>query len=241
MIDLAMCVALLTAAVTPVELYNQGNKAFAEKDYAGAVASYAQALQGLNAAVLHYNLGNAYFKAGDIGKAVASYRRAHFLAPRDPDINYNLLFARQYRLDRSANAVSPLADLLSSWLHYFSYRESFTAAAILALLCAVAFSLYRSLRKRIFAYLVIPLFIAFMYFGAGFVTWRGERSGMYAIVIAREAHAMSGPGIEYKEILLLHDGTEMQVKDVRGDYLLIQLPGGLGGWVNAQTVEFLYP
>jgi hypothetical protein len=165
---------------------------------------------------------------------------SRFLAPRDTDVNYNLLFARQYRLDRPASAASPLGELLSGWLHHFSYRESFTAAAVLVLLCAVGFSLYWSSRKRVFAYLIIPLVAAFLYSGAGFAAWHGERSGKCAVVIAREAHAASGPGTEYKDILLLHDGTEVQVKDVRGDYLLIQLPGGLGGWVNSRAVEFLY-
>jgi len=57
------------------------------------------------------------------------------------------------------------------------------------------------------------------------------------VVVVPEVSAQSGPGQEYKEIILVHDGTEGLIKEQRGDYILIQLPGGVGGWVKKDAVE----
>src|SRR5213078_1952635 len=50
------------------------------------------------------------------------------------------------------------------------------------------------------------------------------------VVVVPEVNALSGPGEEFKQILLLHDGTEVRIRELRGDYLLVQVPGGGGGW-----------
>jgi uncharacterized protein YgiM (DUF1202 family) len=60
------------------------------------------------------------------------------------------------------------------------------------------------------------------------------------VVVAPEVNALSGPGEEYKQILLLHDGTEVRIRESRGGYLLVQLPGGSGGWIRKDAVERVY-
>jgi hypothetical protein len=117
--------------MNPVAAYNQGNRLYAAKDYAGAAHAYEQALAaGPNAAV-HFNLGNALFKTGQLGQAVLHYRRAHFLAPRDADIAANLDFARAYRVDKTLTLPSPLARALERAFHALSRREAALAAAVL--------------------------------------------------------------------------------------------------------------
>jgi uncharacterized protein YraI len=70
--------------------------------------------------------------------------------------------------------------------------------------------------------------------------WAGEVNAQPAAVVAPEVNALSGPGEEYKQILLLHDGNEVRVRESRGGYLLVQLPGGSGGWIRTNAVERVY-
>ena len=65
------------------------------EDYAGAIKGYQKILdQGVSSAAVYYNLGNAYFKSENLGKAILYYEKALRIAPRDPDIEANLRFAR---------------------------------------------------------------------------------------------------------------------------------------------------
>ena len=43
---------------------------------------------------LYYNLGNAYLKSGDVGRAILWYERALKLMPHDPDLRFNINYAR---------------------------------------------------------------------------------------------------------------------------------------------------
>ena len=60
------------------------------------------------------------------------------------------------------------------------------------------------------------------------------------MVVVPEVAALSGPSEESKQILLVHDGSEVRIREARGDYLLVQLPGGGGGWVRKEAVERVY-
>lgn len=46
-------------------------------------------------AALYFNLGNAWYKADQLGRAIAAYRQAEALEPRDPNLRFNLQFARK--------------------------------------------------------------------------------------------------------------------------------------------------
>jgi len=226
-------------AASPAAAYNQGNRLYAAKDYAGAVHAYEEALAaGPNAAV-HFNLGNALFKTGKVGPAILHYRRAHFLAPRDADIAANLEFARAYRVDKTLTLPGPLARALERAFHALSRREAALAAAVLFTFGSALVSVWIVRRWT-------WVLIAACACGAGALyglfterTWAAEIGSRPAVVVAPEVSALSGPSDDSKQILLLHDGSEVTIRDARGDYLLVQLPGG-GGWVPKGAVERVY-
>ena len=231
---------VLLLAVAPVPAFNRGNQLYASKDYAGAAKSYEEARAcGANAAV-EYNLGNAWFKQGRMGRAILSYRRARFLAPRDADVASNLAFARQYRVDKLPTIPSPLARAMDQIFHLLSLREAAILGAVagfLAALLAAAWIVRRWTALAIAA-TVIALVALF-----GFVTqqvWNAELDEHPAVVIATEVNALSGPSEDAKEILQLHDGTEVRIREARGDFDLVQLPGGTGGWVKKSEIERIY-
>lgn len=227
-------------ALAPVAAYDQGNQLYARKDYEGAARAYREALRGGHDARVDYNLGNALFKAGHIGEAIVAYRRAYALAPRDRDIATNLTFARAYRLDKGGTSPGPLAYTIAAWFHRLSRREAASAAGATCALTSLALAAWIVWRWRLAAIGAGLLGLAALYGLATERVWSAEVSTQPAVVVVPEVSATSGPGEEFKQILLVHDGTEVSIREARGDYLLVQLPGGVGGWVKRSAVERVY-
>jgi tetratricopeptide (TPR) repeat protein len=237
---LSRLILLSVMAVAPASLYNQGNQLYARKDYAGAARAYQQALKAGPNADVCYNLGNALFKSGRIGPAIVQYRRACYLQPRDADIGRNLSFARGYRVDKVLTAPGPIAMLLDEIFRLLSRGEAALLAAVSFLLAALSLSVWVVRRGAVFV-IGTTVFATLALFGL--ITqwvWAGEVSAQPAVVVAPEVNALSGPGDEFKQILLLHDGTEVRIRERRGDYLLVQLPGGSGGWIRTEAVQRVY-
>jgi tetratricopeptide (TPR) repeat protein len=231
---------LLALAAAPAGSYNAGNAHYSAGKYGEAISAYRQALEQADHPHLRYNLGNAYFKDGRLGMAVVQYRRARAMAPRDWDIASNLEFIRSYRIDKLPTQAGPLEAFLARAFTRFSGREASLYAGLCFLLAAALVSLRLALERRWIILASIPAMLAFTYFLAVSQTWQAERRSNPGAVAAREVSALSGPGEEFKEILLLHDGTEVRIREARGGYLLVQLPGGIGGWVPEGAVERIY-
>jgi tetratricopeptide (TPR) repeat protein len=227
-------------ALAPAGPYNQGNQLYARKDYAGAVRAYQQALKAGPSADVCYNLGNALFKSGRIGPAIVQYRRADYLRPRDADIGRNLSFARSYRVDKVLTAADPVARALDETFHLLSRREAALLAAFSFLLAALSLSAWIVRRRTVFILGTAVLATLSLFCLITQWTWAGEVGAQPAVVVAPEVNALSGPGEEFKQILLLHDGTEVRIREQRGGYLLVQLPGGSGGWIRSEAVERVY-
>jgi hypothetical protein len=222
------------------ELYNLGNKYYAEKDYQNAILSYEQAVMLTPDARIYYNLGNAYFKTNKMGMAIISYRRARSLSPRDPDIHFNLKFCRNFRIDKNLTAENPFADMAGRIFRLFSLTESSFLAAFMFLLSAVFLSLVIIARRRFWLWIFIPALVLFVFFFISCRSWTAEYDPQNSVITLPEVNARSGPSEDYKEILVIHDGTEVKVRSERDDHYLIQLPGGLGGWVKKAEVTRVF-
>jgi tetratricopeptide (TPR) repeat protein len=235
-----MNLLLLVLALSPVQAYNQGNKLYAQKDYAGAAQAYQEALRAGPNAAARYNLGNALFKAGHIGTAILAYRRARALDPRDRDIATNLDFARNYRVDKVQGAPGPFTRAMDAVFHRLSRREASPLAAVALLLAACCLGVWIVRRWTLFAIGAAALALAALFAFVTLQAWNGEIGENPAVVVASEVDALSGPSEDAKQILLLHDGTEVRIREQRGEYLLVQLPGGTGGWIHKDAVQRVY-
>ncbi len=226
--------------LAPVELYNLGNDYFEQGKYSEAIAAYEQASQKLPNARIYYNLGSAYFKKGMHGKAIVNFRRAQFISPRDRDIRANLTFVRNYRVDKISLEQSPIVKMLSSIFHFFSYLESELLTALVFLLAALLLAFFIIHRHNFIGYALIVVILFWVFFFLSWRVWAAERDNRNAVVVTPEVSAMSGPGEDYKEIVVIHDGAEVKVRERRGGYILIQLPGGIGGWIPVEGVEYVF-
>lgn len=231
---------ILLNTTNPVELYNQANEYYKNKDYQTAISYYEEALKLCPNSYIYYNLGNTYFKMNKLGKAIIHYQRARMLAPRDQDIIYNLNFLRRYRVDKTTELENPIINFLTLIFHHFSITESFLLAGIFFFFSAILIALEIIYRTRYLIFALIFTLFCFLYFIITFLVWNGEKNARYCVVVNQEVKAYSGPGEEYKEILIIHDGTEAKIREERGGYYLIQLSGGIGAWIDSSNVEIIY-
>src|SRR6185369_14959299 len=107
--------------------FDQSNRLYEEGKYNEAIAGYESLLKsGKASTAILFNLGNAYFKSGQLGRAIYNFRRAEAVAPRDPDIQANLRFAR----DRINGSASVLPAPWQHMVHFFTMNELSVVAAI---------------------------------------------------------------------------------------------------------------
>jgi len=224
---IASTLILVSVTLSPAERYIESNQSYEAGDFLHAIEGYEEVVRLSRNADVYYNLGNSYFQVRKLGEAVANYRRARHLRPRDGDVQHNLAFLRNYRVDRIGSVSSPITQLLSNGFHYFSLYEASILTTFLFLLGSFLIFLFILYRKRSLAYGFIVGGVVCTYFFITWQVWMNEVRSVPAVVVVTEAAALSGPGEDYKEVFIIHDGAEVKIKEERGGYILIQIPGGI--------------
>jgi hypothetical protein len=191
--------------------------------------------EGTVSGPVFFNQGNAWMKAKQPGRAVAAYRQAQRYRPRDPYLDANL----QYALGPSATARRPVIETILFWQNWLSYPEKFYGAAVAAVLtfCFAIVAIF-STRRRLWQRLVLggAAVTLVLIISAAYDWYRFEyiKHGVIAQaeVVARKGNAESyEPALNEK----LSEGTEFRLLERRGNWLLIQLPGGQEGWIDQQA------
>lgn len=222
-------------------LYNKGNLHYRQGDFAEAISAYEEVIgQGLQNGEVYYNLGNAYFKNGSLGRAILSYERALKLMPGDEDVQANLRFANAQKVDKQEEEdPNFLTRVLWALYNLFGVNT-------LALLCLVfVFGLGGALLGWLFMPLRRVIWIVLLVvFGTGLVSSGSflafkihQRGQDAAIVLAPEVVGRSGPGNDFLQVFVLHEGTKVFVERSEGAWFLVKLPSGVGGWVSRDAVE----
>jgi len=224
---LLVFVPLLVFAGTDRDYFARGNRAYESGDYQSAIALYD-------------NRGNAYFKSGQVGRAVADYNRAHVLAPADRDVTNNLEFARQYRPDKTLAVENPLVRMSTNILRVLSYSTARLLAGLFLFAALATLALLFVTGNRWYGLGSIVPGVLFLYCLAANLSWRADTNPARAVVVVPEITLRSGPGDEYKEMVVVHDGLEVTIASRRADYVLVQAPGGLGGWTQASSVQMIF-
>jgi tetratricopeptide (TPR) repeat protein len=232
---------LVLLASTPAELLERGNAAYEAADYQAAVALYDSALAQVADARLLYNRGNAWFKQGETGRALADFLRARSLAPNDPDIRHNIEFCRSYRADRDLAIPNPLVALAARALRLLDLATVRILTGLLFLLALAALALLLVFRSHGWLWPALALGVLCLYSLLSWLSWSGEVSPARAIVVQPEVRFRSGPGEDYRDIIVGHDGLEVVVRERRGEWVLVQAPGGEGGWTRQSAIEQVFP
>ena len=234
----AVCLPrVLDAESAAVSVFSEANALYRTGDYEAARASYLKVVDmGMVDFRLFYNLGNACFKSQRIGKAIVWYERAQRLKPRDEDVRANLRFALHVKKDRQPADTDSAIWRGLSHLYMYPTENELSVALLLQSLVLLGLAVWRlrmdlnigSTWRLLFRISCVMTVATAVYLGARAYQLEADTS---AVITVEQAKARSGPDFEQTVNFVVHEGTTVHVEREEGEWSLIRLPGGLGGWV----------
>lgn len=242
---IALALAALAPAAraeSPEEIFERGSKAYEAGRYDEAAEAYRSVLKyGIRDPRVEYNLGNAAFKLHRLGEAILHYERAYRLDPSDPDIRGNLELARSRCFDRVEEAEAPA---LVGWLRGAQNalgpdRQAIAAVALLWVFVAIvvrglvrpgSFTPASGWAAASVAVLLVLVFFS----------WRATNERLEganrAVVLAPQVEVVSGPSGNNPVLFTVHEGSTLDVRAEREEWIQVSLPNGLNGWVPRDSV-----
>jgi tetratricopeptide (TPR) repeat protein len=223
--------------------FQRGNEAFAAADYEKAVAIYEQILAKEQLSFeLYYNLGNAYFRLNEIPKAILNYERALQIKPYQKEARYNLKLANQRTLDQ----ISPASPffLITWWMAWRSFFSSpfWSILTIIALFVSISGSIgwlfgeSRTTKKVGFLLTIFFIGLGILF---GFTAWQRhayEQKSNMAILFAKETPLKLSADNASPDVLMLHEGTKVEVLGKTGLWNKVRLPNGEQGWLPVENL-----
>ena len=222
--------------------YNRANDLYRKGKYLAAVGEYEKALgQGVVNGYLYYNLGNAYYKSGQIGRAILSYERATRLLPDDDDIGANLRFANTVKKDKEPEEASGVLERSIVRLYKALSERRLALFGSLSLFCLLGAGvglIYVPTNRMLWIVLLVFWGICMsssaLLLGAKVMAYKTNTD---AIVLADELLGRSGPGSDFLQVFTIHEGTKAAIQRIEGEWMLIRLTNGVGGWVSWDGLE----
>ncbi len=231
-----------------VDLYQIGIQSYQKNNWTEAQSFFTQALnqEPLNYLIL-YNLGLTDFKLGLKGQAVASWRRALYLNPQFAPARKALDFGLKKMGPLSTHSFSQWDFLRIEILSLFTFNQVLLLSGLLLLGTGFFLLRFWSQRKQaltnemplptpsyagmIMGFLL--LIVALLTVGKG-VDYLSPR----ATVIVERVPIRSGPNESDVSLFEVLEGQEVIIKKVSGDWVQVNYPGGLTGWVLKQTIFY---
>ena len=228
------------ASESAAGLYNRANAHYQNGEFEKAIALYELVLkQGLQNGYVYYNLGNAYYKNQQLGHAILAYERALRLIPGDEDVLANLRFVNALRVDREmAAAENVVTRFLRAIYHFFKVDT----VSVLCSLCLFGIAgvavcwMFFSLKKMLWLGLLTVLVVAGGFSG-GLLAFKVHDLGVQeAVILDQEAVGRSGPGTDFLQVFTLHEGAKVTLERMEGNWWLVRLSNGIGGWLPANAM-----
>jgi len=245
-----LLLALLIASSVSVEAadlataFDAANRLYEQRKFAESAGKYEElARAGAVSPIVYFNLGNAWFKAGQLGRAIAAYREAQRLAPRDPNVRFNLQFVRK-QVTGSEQLPGPV---WKQWLTNLTVNE-WTVTAVVAFWILFILLALGELRPswrsalRIWTATAAVAFLAFAFL-LGAAMYDSHKTHA-AVVITPNTVVRYGPLDESEVYYQLRDGSELEVLDEKRtganqSWLMVQDATRRTGWLKRQEVVVL--
>jgi hypothetical protein len=226
------------ANADPATLFLKANESFQQGDYRTAQDLYQQLLDsGIKNGKVFYNMGNTLFRQGKIGAAIQNYLLARQFIPRNEDLEANLGYARQRAEDRIEPASSGGFWKLFFWYDRLAIKEMVWTFLICNILFWSGLALRLFIPRPAVTWLVLVSLVCGLTMGGTAATRMiNENLQQPAVVIAREVSVRSGMDPENTILFTLHDGAEVSVEKINGDWSLIHLASGKKGWVRNEQI-----
>jgi len=237
---LVMLIAAAIAYGSNQSDFEKGNDLYTKGEYAKAAEVYQKILQsGYHSSELYYNLGNACFRQGQLGMAILYYTRAEQLDPRDDDIRANLLFARQFAVDKvEITEETILLDYINRFFSYFSLNEITWLTVLFYILSAAAILVHYIYRRIYIPGAVITVLLGIFAIAAVFTAVKLNRDVLThtGVVINQQAEVRNGPGDDFKSQFTAHAGLTFKIEREEDGYYLVNLENRVKGWIAKSSV-----
>ena len=221
----------------PAELFTKANETYEKKHYSDAQVLYQQlADAGYTSKELFYNLANTYFKLKKFGYAVYYYEKAKQLDPHDEDIQFNLELTQLYLKDK---IITPpefiLYDILKKILYFLS-TETWAILSLAGWFIFVGTVLLKQIRpapQQIFRVWLAAVIFLFLFCTVNFaVNICVQAKIKEAVILNPIADAKSEPDNSGSVLFILHEGTKVQIRSERNEWIEIRLKDGKIGWIR---------
>jgi tetratricopeptide (TPR) repeat protein len=225
-------------------LFKEANEFYKKGKYVDSIKQYEAILEkNIKNGYIYFNLGNAYFKNNQLGKAILNYERAKIFLPSDNDLNFNLRFANDRKMDKiKTEVMNPFATIILFLYNIFELNSLFWLSWILFIILIgsvitkwyyknISFSL---INQKIFNYcgIIFLVFVLVLIIKANHLS-----TSQYAIVQTKEVKVKSGPSQDYTDIFTLHEGTKVKIRKKGNEWHVITLPNGFSGYILKEHIE----
>ncbi len=211
-----------------------GLNAYKNAAYDDAIMQFNQvAATGVINGKLYYNLGNAYMKNGDLGNAILWYERALKRIPADPDLKFNLDYARGLVKDKKESEQAPILRVLFFWNHLLNGLNIQQIAIILNISFWLLLAAQLFIRKKILkAPASVILLLTVIFTATAFYNSYAAQYRRYAVVLPGEVAVRSGLTGDSTSLFVLHAGTKVKIEKENGSHYRVFFAHSKIGWVN---------
>jgi tetratricopeptide (TPR) repeat protein len=195
---------------------------------------------GIQNGKLYYNIANAHLKADRLGSAILWYERALRLIPADPDVRFNLEYARSLVKDEPAALGSPVLQVLFFWKDLLGVSAwqwlGISAGAVFWCLWAiVCFFKKPFLKPLVYGVLAVTLISA----GTALYLNYSPVFHPRAIILKKAVSVRSGFSENTTELFILHEGTLVAVEKRSEGFIKIRYAEDKIGWVPDTMAEII--
>lgn len=226
--------------------FDKATTLYQKGDYTQAAAVYSSILKsGKESSALYYNLGNTYYKLNNVPESIYYYEKALQLDPENADAKNNLIFANQMKVD----AITPLPktwvrQLSDGIVGLFSAHTWAVLSIIGVFAFVLSFLLYYFVERTALKRTFFSLMLVFLFFAIGSYTLahfchKQVSQTQYAILFDKTVRVFSDANAYSSEVMLLHEGTKVEIIEDAKDWVKIRLVNGKTGWTKVSSLRKL--
>ncbi len=228
------------------ELFDQGNDFYNQGRYFEAIEKYNLILKnGSHSDELYYNLGNSYYKLNDIANSIFYYEKALILSPGNDKVLNNLLFANNMLIDKieslPTNQVSLFFNSILNLFNYSTWQYVYLFFEYIAIIFMILYFISKNPKKKkrcFITALSFSLFFLITLFAANMSKGNYQNDNP-AIIFDKEVDLRAEPNLRSEEIIILHEGTKLNIVESVNDWSLVELKNGNKGWLVTSSFRLI--
>ena len=225
-------------------LFNKATALYNDGEYSAAIENYKKILEnGEHSASLYFNLGNCYYKLNAIGPSIYYYEKALILDPGNGEIQNNLAFAQNMRLDAIEEMPkTEISRIYSSVVGMFTSDQWAYLSIALVFLFVLAYMAYYFLRpanqkRAAFISSMLSLTLCLVCVLFAYLNHQQNTNDDPAIIFDQEVNVNSEPNANSSTIFTIHEGTKVNVLDELDGWKRIRIADGQTGWLKEESIK----